>query len=45
MFNSYNEKSCLMECRIKYAVNVTGCLPWDYNLPPGIEVIENCLSE
>ncbi len=43
MFNTYNENSCLFECRLKHAVDATirnrnygdGCVPWDYPRPLG----------
>ncbi len=44
MFNSYNEKSCLMECRIEYAYNKSGCLPWDYPIPAKLRVIQVLFS-
>ena len=33
MFHTYNEKSCQFECRLKYAVKRSKCLPWDYPAP------------
>ncbi len=33
MFNAYNERSCRFECRLRHAVNKTGCIPWDYPMP------------
>ena len=30
MFKYYREEGCLYECRIKYANQMAGCIPWDY---------------
>ena len=45
MFKSYNEKSCLFECQLKFAANESGCIPWDYPLPQGLENTEVCKSD
>ncbi len=33
MFQSYNEKACQFECRLKFAARQAGCIPWDYPVP------------
>ncbi len=33
MFKRYSQEACLFECKLKYALNKTGCIPWDYPLP------------
>ena len=30
MFKYYRKEGCLYECRIKYASQMAGCIPWDY---------------
>ena len=30
MFKYYRKEGCLYECRIKYASQKAGCIPWDY---------------
>ncbi len=43
MFSRYNEKACVFECRLKYAIDksinnkltMNGCAPWDYPRPEG----------
>ncbi len=35
MFNTYNEKSCLFECRLKFAIKAGNCIPLDYPAPAG----------
>ena len=30
MFKYYKREGCLYECRIKYASQMAGCIPWDY---------------
>ena len=30
MFKYYREEGCFYECRIKYASQRAGCIPWDY---------------
>ncbi len=36
MFKHYSEKGCQFECRLKYAIGVTNCLPWNYPQPMGL---------
>lgn len=33
MFKAYSQKGCLFDCRIKNALKLIGCIPWDYPLP------------
>ena len=33
MTNSYDEKSCIFGCRLRYALKKAGCVPWDYPVP------------
>ncbi len=38
MFRSYNEKSCLFECRLQFARNASGgCIPWEYPIPTDLK--------
>ena len=30
MFKYYRQEGCFYECRIKYASQLAGCIPWDY---------------
>ena len=30
IFNYYRREGCLYECRVKYASQMAGCIPWDY---------------
>ena len=30
MFNEYEERACQFDCRLRYAINRSRCLPWDY---------------
>ncbi len=42
MFNFYDEKSCQFECRLQYAANKSGCIPWDYPIPKGFSGLPIC---
>ena len=33
MLKVYSQKGCLLDCRIKNALQLIGCIPWDYPLP------------
>ena len=33
LFKSYNMKGCQFECRLKYAIKQSKCIPWDYPKP------------
>ncbi len=30
LFNKYDERACHFDCRMRYAVGKSGCVPWDY---------------
>ena len=32
VFNVYTRVSCLLECKMKYAMERCGCIPWNYPL-------------
>ncbi len=33
LFVNYSEDACKFECRLLYALNVSGCIPWDFPFP------------
>ena len=37
MFNMYTKEGCLYECRLMNAFHISGCIPWDYPIPPTLE--------
>ena len=37
MFKIYSEEGCLFECRLRSAFNFSGCIPWDYPIPPIVQ--------
>ena len=37
MFNMYTKEGCLFECRLMNAFYYSGCIPWDYPIPPTLE--------
>ncbi len=37
MFHIYSQKSCQFECRLRYARDRVGCVPWDYPVPTDVE--------
>jgi hypothetical protein len=36
IFKFYKQKACEFECRLKYASQVAGCVPWDYPIVPSL---------
>ncbi len=36
MFNTYSQESCQFECRLRYAGEKAGCIPWDYPHPDNL---------
>ena len=38
VFNVYTRTSCLLECKIKFAVSRCGCTPWNYPVNMNIQV-------
>ena len=40
MFLQYRQLGCLFECRLKYAIRNSGCIPWDYPIPEGVNEAE-----
>ena len=41
MLNVYSKQGCLFECRLENAFELTGCIPWDYPIPPSLEKEHN----
>ena len=37
----YSKQGCLFECRLKNVFKLTGCMPWDFPIPPSIEKEHN----
>ena len=37
MFKNYTHDGCLFECKLKNSFKATGCIPWDYPIPPSVE--------
>ena len=44
MLKHYRKEGCLFECRIRFAADKAGCIPWDYPLPQNISDIPLCKS-
>ena len=44
MFKTYREEGCLFECRLRYAQNLTNCIPWDFPVPEDLDDVEICLT-
>ncbi len=47
MFKAYNEKSCLFECRLRFSMRRSGCIPWEYphpSEPPAFDFTHICSS-
>ncbi len=47
MGNSYHTRMCEFECRLKYAIGRSGCIPWDYPVPldnPKWQELPTCKS-
>ena len=40
MFLQYKQLGCLFECRLIYAIRNSGCIPWDYPVPEGMNGAE-----
>ena len=40
----YRKEGCLYECRIKFASQMAGCIPWDYPTTMDMSNTEICLS-
>ena len=36
MFKNYKQLGCMFECRLKYAITNSGCIPWNYPVPGGV---------
>ena len=37
MFKMYTKEGCLFQCRLENSFNHSGCIPWDYPIPPTLE--------
>ena len=37
MFKMYTKEGCLFQCRLERAFNYSGCIPWDYPIPPSLD--------
>ena len=37
MFIQYKQLGCMFECRLKFAIISSGCIPWDYPVPGGMD--------
>ena len=37
MFKQYKQLGCMFECRLNYAITSSGCIPWNYPVPGGLE--------
>ena len=37
MFKIYTQEGCLFQCRLENAYNHSGCIPWDFPIPPFLE--------
>ena len=44
MLRDYRKEGCLFECRIRYAADKAGCIPWDYPLPQNMSDTTLCKS-
>ena len=44
MFKTYRQEGCLFECRLRYAQNITNCIPWDYPVPQDLGDVNICLT-
>ena len=44
MFKTYRQEGCLFECRLRYAQNITNCIPWDYPVPEDLDDVDICLT-
>ena len=42
MLKHYRKEGCLFECRIRYAADQAGCIPWDYPMPKNMSEIPLC---
>ena len=40
MFKQYKQLGCMFECRLKYAIINSGCIPWNYPVPGGMNEAE-----
>ena len=40
----YRKEGCLYECRIKFASQLAGCIPWDYPTIMDMNDTEICMS-
>ncbi len=40
MGRTYHIRMCQFECRLTYAINQTGCMPWDYPNPSSDQIMQ-----
>ena len=45
MFKYYRKEGCLYECKLKYASQMTGCIPWDYPTNKNISEFGICTTD
>ena len=44
IFKYYREEGCLFECRLRFAAQEAGCIPWDYPLLKNMSELPLCKS-
>ena len=45
MFKYYRKEGCLYECKLQYASQMTGCIPWDYPTNKNISDFGICTTD
>ena len=44
MFKLYRKEGCIFECRLRFAAQTAGCIPWDYPTPKNMTDMPFCKS-